>query len=888
MQATTRNNPLELPDGIRGKLESFRQRVWFIKLAEGAFAAAFGLLLSYLLVFGLDRVWDTPAWLRVLILIAGAVGLGVWLPLQWHRWVWRTRRLEQVARLLRHRFPRLGDQLLGIVELVRSELEQERSEALCRAAMQQVDDETRDRDFNTAVPNPRHIGWAWTASVPLAIAAAAMILVPAAGTNALARWLMPWRPTERYTFAQIETLPEQLVVPYAEPFSVDATLAPSSAWSPSRALARYGEQPPVYAELNQGAYAFPLPPQTEPSQLSLTVGDAREVIDVVPTTRPELTSLRAQIRLPEYLQYAAELTKDVRGGSVSLVKGSQATFEAVATRDLAEATVNGTPQQTQGNKIITGWTEFLESAEHRITWQDNWGLAAKEPFVLSIQAQEDAPPTLSCRSLASQVVLLDEEVLSFEVLAADDFGVKSIGMEWLGIEDPLRNPHPSQGEKLIASGEPERTQLDVTATFSARREGIKPQSLQVRLFADDYLPDRERIYSPTYILHVLSPEEHAIWLTQQLRKWLRQAQHVYEREQQLYATNKELRSLSADQIDHPQNRRRIETQAAAERANARQLQALTGAGETLIQHATRNDQFNVATLETWAQMLQSLKDIAANRMPSVADLLKGAASAPGRMGQAPAQASPAGPHKRPSPSVGVNRDGRSAPGEPQKTEVAKTVPSIVDVESGFNELDSKPSEPSQTSSGRLTLPTTAVQGGGLKQKNQNESCPIQQKVEEAVEEQEDLLAEFAKVAAELQKILNNLEGSTFVKRLKAASRRQLEVAGDLNRSLNDSFGVRPEEIGEPVRQQADEVAQREVAQSDSVYIIQEDLEAYFNRVQQGKFKTVLNEMKSEQVVGSLRGIADTVRINLNGQSIAQTEYWADALDRWAEQLVGPG
>jgi len=42
------------------------------------------------------------------------------------------------------------------------------------------------------------------------------------------------------------------------------------------------------------------------------------------------------------------------------------------------------------------------------------------------------------------------------------------------------------------------------------------------------------------------------------------------------------------------------------------------------------------------------------------------------------------------------------------------------------------------------------------------------------------------------------------------------------------------------------------------------------------------------VVNELAMLADTVRINLNGQSIAQAEYWADVLDRWAEQLVGPG
>ena len=47
-------------------------------------------------------------------------------------------------------------------------------------------------------------------------------------------------------------------------------------------------------------------------------------------------------------------------------------------------------------------------------------------------------------------------------------------------------------------------------------------------------------------------------------------------------------------------------------------------------------------------------------------------------------------------------------------------------------------------------------------------------------------------------------------------------------------------------------------------------------------------MRETRVVNELADLADTVRINLNGQSIAQAEFWADSMDRRAEQLVGPG
>ena len=104
---------------------------------------------------------------------------------------------------------------------------------------------------------------------------------------------------------------------------------------------------------------------------------------------------------------------------------------------------------------------------------------------------------------------------------------------------------------------------------------------------------------------------------------------VRDKELQLFETNKRLRGLSDDELNQPETRRRIETQAEAERTNGRRLTNLVASGEDLIQQAMRNPEFGVGHLEKWAEMLQILKDIAANRMPSVADLLKAAAESPG-------------------------------------------------------------------------------------------------------------------------------------------------------------------------------------------------------------------------------------------------------------------
>ena len=152
--------------------------------------------------------------------------------------------------------------------------------------------------------------------------------------------------------------------------------------------------------------------------------------------------------------------------------------------------------------------------------------------------------------------------------------------------------------------------------------------MNVRIFVEDYLPGRGRVYSPTYTFLVLNAEQHAIWITDQLSKWHRQSLLVRDREMQLFETNKQLRELKGEELDQPENRRRIENQAMAERSNSRQLSGLVVSGEDLIKQAMRNPEFGIAHLEKWAEMLQILKDIAGNRMPSVADLLREAAQSP--------------------------------------------------------------------------------------------------------------------------------------------------------------------------------------------------------------------------------------------------------------------
>ena len=521
------------------------------------------------------------------------------------------------------------------------------------------------------------------------------------------------------------------MVAHGEPFSVTARLAEGTVWHPKQGEAQFDGQPAVAARLEDGSYEFSMPSQLEPGWLTIKVGDASRRIRIEPTLRPELTSLVASVKLPDYLGRKDTLRKDVRGGAITLVQGSRAAFAATASRELASAKVDGRPRKPSGATIDTPETPVKGTRKMELRWRDTFGLEGKEPFTLAITGRDDEAPSLACENLPRQKVVLDSELLSFTIHAQDDFGVRRVGMEWLGVDLPEISK-PAKGERILGAGGQDRESLELAGTFSAKSLGIEPQPVQVRMFVEDYLPGRPRVYSPPYTFYVLTPEQHAIWITEQLSRWHRQAIEVKDREMQLHETNKQLRALAADQLDKPENRRKIENQASAERANGRRLTGLVNSGEMLVRQAMRNPEFGVGHLEKWAEMLQILKDISGNRMPSVADLLKEAAQSP-NLAQASQKPAKSGPVAGKIRASGSGKPTEQKPGEKKD---APVIPRIADMESSQNSpldkpLKNKPAAEQGRRPAPFRLPMTTVMGKPKDTPPPPES-PAGQKIDEAV------------------------------------------------------------------------------------------------------------------------------------------------------------
>ena len=941
---------LALPEGLRRQLDAFRRTVWTIKAIEAVCGALFGVLVAWLVLFLLDRVSDTPAAVRW-TLFAAAVASCAAIPVAFHRWIWSHRGLDRLARLIARRFPSLGDQLLGIVEIVRNQSEQQRSRALCEAAIRQVAESAGRYDLREAVPRPRHRLWAWLAAVPLALAVTLPLFVPAAAANAWARFLSPWRLVERFTFTRVDRLPETLVIPHGEQAEVDVGLRADSQWRPDRARARIGGGAAMTADRDGDRYRLSLPPQVTEAPLRLAVGDARQQVKLTPTFRPEIKSIAASVQLPEYLGRREPLTKDVRGGVLAVVKGSTAVVNATANRELAVATIDGERVKPAGATISTLPLLVDQSRDVTIEWQDSLGLSGGKPLVVSVAARDDEPPTIAVDGLAGRAVLLETETVRFGLVARDDFGVKRVGIEWIGSgSGPAAmagQGDRTRGVRLLAAGGPEAETLEAVGTFSPAPLGITPQTVEVRAFAEDYLPGRDRIYSAPAVFLVMGSADHALWINDQIARWKQQTAEVRDREMELLARNEELQELSADELDAPENRKAIREQAAAEKNNGRRLGRLADSGAELVRQALRNPEFDAGTLEQLAQNVQDLKEMAESRMPGVGELLQDAAEASKGDGAsdepsdgksaAPGDGEPSdGKSSAGKPSDGKPSDGKSSDGKnakpggaadpqavPSSQESPEIVgeqrgggskpggkgqqeesplpptPQVVDSEASNYQADEQPGEPEETPDkkdaaggaagvGQLGLPTTSVgnvpkkPGGGSAKKKAQKKL-----LDEAVEKQRRLIEDFAKISQQLADVMSRLEGTTFVKRLKAAARSELKVGEGLASVVSQAFGKPAKQVeSDPLRRQVDAVAKGNDEVGQKLSAVMDDLDAYSERRPLPALRTVLDEMKELDLLGSLRQLTDEMKREA-GTSIAQTEFWSDTLDRWADELVPP-
>ncbi len=614
-----------LPEALRQQFAQVERRLWRVESTVAVCGVAGALMVSFLALFVSDRVWDSPAWLRWLLWFCGwaaaAAAGAVWA----RRWVWQRRDLRTLANLVQKKYRRLGDRLLGIVELANEERHNVNfSPALYHAAIYQVADEARGFDFGQSVSTRAARKMALGAAGVAVCLALVCGVLPQAGWNALQRWAWPGANVGRFTLVTLEGLPKELIVPHGEPFSVAATVEYRSFWKPRHAWGFWPRQPAVAGRVENGKVRLQFPGEVENGVLQIRVGDARAAVKVLPAYRPFLQALAAEIQLPEYLRYPAQ-NQILQNGSLLAVEGSKIAFRGKVSRGLSSALMQGVgenpaPLKIDGDSFASGQTQPESLAEFTFNWRDNLGLTNAAPLRLSVQLQPDAPPQPEIQDLPRDVAVLNSDVLSIHVQARDDFGVRDFGLKW----DMTADSPPT----ALATTEV-KTQTSTAQVKSAEKVFLWSPSMfrvpadstvELEGFARDYFPERERSLTPLYRIRVLSPEEHAEMVRQQLEAVMAQVEEVTRLQEKIVAALGEVKE--AEQMPPEQKAARLGQSKDNQVQNAGNLEELSKQGERAVREAMKNPIFNEETIRQWSQSMQQWRQLSQKKMPAAAEAMQ--------------------------------------------------------------------------------------------------------------------------------------------------------------------------------------------------------------------------------------------------------------------------
>ncbi|MDC0287432.1 hypothetical protein OAK89_04310 [Akkermansiaceae bacterium] len=838
-----------IPEELKKQLADFQRQLWRTKITEAILAGFFGLIVSFLLVFLLERITPIPGLARLGILIAGTSLFAIFAPLMLRRWVYGHRREGELARLISKKFPKLGDRLLGIVELQdQKESIKTLSPELRAAAMEHVARQAGKKNMVEALPTSHYKKLGIGVALGVACIIGGFAYAPKAGSNALKRWLMPLSDTKHYTFTQFDLsgLPDPYTVPYDEPFVIEVPLSGSTDDRPALAQARYGLQDWLQSDLGEEGYRFEFQGQQSSDFLTLRAGDATHRIRIEPEVRPELTALDANVTLPNYLQLEPR-TIDIRSGVLTALEGSKIQLNATFSRDLKSAQGTFTPTAIE-EEIVTSFAAPTESedepeadtkpelpaasplelalsdntfsskpvtlgdfnAQIPLTWTDVKGLDASTRFQLKVQTAQDQAPLSYMQGIERQIVILATETLEFEVITEDDFGIKEIGLMWQGEFTKPTDQSPASGEMVLKQGAPAMSRLSERAIFSPKSYGIVPQKLVLAAYAKDYKPDRPAALSEPIIVYILTEDEHAQSLKIRFDRLIGELEDAARREQNNLDTNERLDQLTKpEDLQNEEAKKKLAEQQDAEDQNAEKMKELAEKMQELFKDAARNKSIDKDVMKKMAESLQNMKELGEQDLPEVEQKLS------------------------------ESQDNKSTPEKAKKD------------------------------------------------------------LKEAIEKQKEALKKMQDTIKKANEANNNFEASTFINRLKRAASDENGISSKLiaamtgkdpesKKAASTLLGAATESDSfDPVfRRMIEKLGTQQRRTTTDVSWIQEDLANFFARTQKEIHKEIVDEMKESEIDIQLEALLLSISKNRAFLSALEAKKLSEQLSAWAKKLEG--
>lgn len=614
---------LKLPDSLNSQLREFRKKLREVESATAALAVFCIAAVSFTVLFLSDRLWDAPVILRLALFLTGLAPILIFIYYTVHH-VFRERRdFKNLSVLVQKHHQKLGDSLLGVIELAENkDLSENVSRELCSAAIYSIAEKSESMDFCEAINREKLKRCLACTLAMLIILLDLFIFAKPAFSSSFFRWIMPFSRIERFTYVKINGVPQKMTVPHGEEFEVACQLADTSAYKPSHVKFRAGQELTKKVAFANGSAKLKISGQTRPVDLKIWSGDFRKTVRITPIYRPLLVNLEAAVKLPEYTGRSEMKTK-ISGKSFSILEGSLYSIEGKINRGLKSAQIlmNGAdrkPLNIKGNNFNTETFRAAAVEKNRITWTDIYGLGPLHPFEYSVTMDKDQEPVTECPKLSLFSAILPYETLRILATAEDDYGISELGVTYSAADPKNEKKILKSGSSILAKGAPDKTKVESEFMFSPSQMNIPEQTIvTLQSMAKDYFPKRPATLSRQYKIYVLSQQEHALLIQQELESIMAKIEDLVWREEENLQKNREISKLPEQEMKRDETAENIEEQKNAESSNAEDLEKQTGKMLKMIEEALRNKEFPAKTLEEWAKILKTASEVSQTDMKGV-------------------------------------------------------------------------------------------------------------------------------------------------------------------------------------------------------------------------------------------------------------------------------
>ena len=830
-----------LPAGLAEQFAKLERSLFAKESTIAVLGALLVLIIAWAIAFASDRFWDTPIRFRSVLLGATVIGM-LGCAVAWLRnWRWDRRDERALSRIIQMTQRRLGDRLLGAVELADGDLKQGlMSPALRRAAIDQVANSSRDFDFATVVDQApaRRITALFTLVAVAAIAT--VVIAPKASWSSLARLVAPFVDTPRFTFVTLSDLPRELIVQHGDEFVVQGKVNYHGFWKPAQAKIRFEEQAELTIPVTDQSVTARLEGQTMEGTLHIKIGDAEAAIEIFPTHPPVLGKLQADVAYPEYLGYP-KTNLTFSGPTLTVVEGSTVGLSTTASRELAgvRLEMEGTDPvdiPIAGASFETPSYQPAGELRGSIHIEDQLGLTNASPRHFALRTRIDDPPIVQLLDLPAEVSILESDVLPLKLFAQDDYGVKMAGVAW-NVEGLSATNQPAVREFQNATSN--RTEIEYTNTyiFSPTVLGVPPDSVvEVRAAAADYHPDHEPAQSLRHRIHIVGNIRHAKAVRDQLEALFSQLEEITREEEAVAQKTGEIKNRDAQETSDDQDSRDIDATALKQEKNNRHLNDIAKGGRRILEEAMRNPAINQKTLKEWTENVSAMESLAKNEMRQSAQSLRQAQQEPGK----------------PSGNQPAQQAGNQSQSQSQKQ-----------------------NQNQQGSNGQQS------------QNNQANQSKRDQQLAQAQDAQQQALQKLQDMQRKMNDGLDNLEALTLAQRLQQLADEEEGLVTQLRAVITETIGLKPYELQERHRMMNQRLSGDQGDLGKDSGTIRDEIGRFFDRTQRPKYGAVHTEMKDTKVETELGNISELINGNIAMETMQNLNDWTIQLKQWAKMLEPP-